>query len=297
MKSVTCRLPILTLAAAMLLWMGQPTSAQTVDTTTVPSWVGNLPFETVDTSTFIPAGDPIWTDPNTTDSATTNPVHLPRGSVYKLFGSAKNTSDPQNPFNDVISFDTTSTTAVAGAVRLLGDHVQVMMLTNQIELKYLLIGRICGGGSPRIQLAIDGDGDGNFKQTPGGPDQNAFGYLGDSDGFQTGNCAQAVNHWFHEDMTDAAPKWGLDQWAASGKPPVCDAAYLNCRWDEVVRYFQTNWPNHRVLNAVLVDDASGNPFPAGRGCAYFDLVNTGARTYTNHEDATGGGQQPNNCGP
>src|SRR5437764_767573 len=90
----------------------------------------------------------------------------------------------------------------------LGDHVQVKMLTNQIELKYYFAGnKLCGGGSPRIQLGISGEGDGNFKQFTGGPDQNAFGYLGDTDGSQTGQCAAASNRWFHEDMTDNTPKW------------------------------------------------------------------------------------------
>ena len=49
-----------------------------------------------------------------------------------------------------------------------------------------------------------------------------------------------------------------------------------------------------LLNANLVDD-SGSFVPTDRGCAFFDLVNTGARTFTGHEDATGGGTQPNGC--
>jgi hypothetical protein len=226
---------------------------------------------------------------------------MPRGSIYKLFGTAQNGIDPNsngidpnNPYNDVIKFDTQGG-AIAGAIRILGDHVQVKMLTDQIELKYYLLGRTCGGGSPRIQLAIDGDGDGDFKQFPANPltgtlaspDQNAFGYLGDKP--FGGGCVP--NTWVREDMTDAAPKWDLSQWVATGKPPACD---MTCTWQQVVEYFQTNWPNHRVLNAVLVDDSSSF-FPADGGCGYFDLVNTGARTYTNHEDASGNGSAQNNC--
>src|SRR5207302_7724045 len=142
-----------------------------------------------------------------------------------LFGTAKNDVDPQNPFNEVISFDTTDPNAVAGAFRRLGDQVKIDMLTNQVELKYLLVGRTCGGGSPRIQLGISGDGDGNFNQFPGGPDQNAFGYLGDKP--FGGACVPNV--WVHEDMTDSAPKWDLSQWVATGRVPACD---MTCTWAE-----------------------------------------------------------------
>src|SRR6266581_5994221 len=217
------------------------------------------------------------------------------GGLYRQFGTAKNGVDPQNQFTEVMKFDTTDPNAITGAIRILGDHVQVRMLANQIELKYYFTApKKCGGGSPRIQLGISGDGDGNFKQFSGGPDQNAFGYLSDSDGFQTGCATIPNNMWIHEDMTNSAPKWGLDQWVASGKVPVCALGYLNCTWEEVVTYFQSEWPNHRVLNAVLVDD-SGSFVPADRGCAYYDLVNTGARTYTDHQDASGSGTAPNSC--
>ncbi len=262
-------------------------------------WSQNLgsllgPIATLDVTTLVPADDPSLTDPANTESATTNPPYMPRGGLYRLFGTAQNGVDVENPFNEVMKFDTTAG-AIAGAFRILGDHIQVRMLTNQIELKYFFHSpKVCVGGSPRIQLGISGDGDGNFNQFPGGPDQNAFGYLGDTDGFQTGACAAAQDKWYHEDMTNNRPKWDLSQWAMSGKPPVCALGALNCTWAEVATYFQSQWPNHRVLNAVLVDDSSG--FAAtDAGCAYYDLVNTGARTYTNHEDASGSGTAPNAC--
>jgi hypothetical protein len=245
------------------------------------------PLATLDVTTMIPASDPALTDPAVSQSATTDPPFMPRGGLYKLFGAAKNGVDPQNPFNEVISFDTTDPAAIAGAVRILGDHIQVTMLTNQIELKYFFLNRTCGGGSPRIQLGISGDGDGNFNQFPGGPDQNAFGYLGD----KSFGGACVMNVWVHEDMTDSAQKWDLSQWVATGRVPACD---MTCTWTQVVSYFQTFWPNHRVLNAVLVDD-SGSFIAADRGCVAFDLVNTGARTYTNHEDASSSGTAPNSC--
>jgi len=266
------------LSALVNLTLTWPVGAQTLG-----SVLGLL--ATVDLSTQVPVTDPALTDPAASEPATTDPPHLPKGGVYFLFGTAKNDVDPQNAFNEVISFDTTGPTAVAGAFRRLGDQVKIGMLTNQVELKYYLAGRTCGGGSPRIQLGISGDGDGNFKQFAGGPDQNVFGYLGDKP--FGGACL--MDQWVHEDMTNNVPKWDLSQWVP---PAVCNQT---CTWAQMVMYFNTFWPDHRVLNANLVDDASGNPFPAGRGCAYFDLVTTGARILNDHTDTSGGGQQPNSC--
>jgi len=217
-----------------------------------------------------------------------DPPNMPKFGNYKLFGTAKDDRDPRtdvvppNPFNEVISFDTTDPNAIAGAFRKFGDHVKVGMLTDQLELKYFFHGRTCGAGSPRIQLGISGDGDAQFNQFPFGPDQNAFGYLGDKP--FGGGCLP--DQWFFEDMTNNVPKWDLSQFHAP-----CNQT---CMWAEVVAFFNTTFPNHRVLNAVLVDD-SGSFFLAGRGCAYFDLVSTGRLTLTGHEETSGGGQQPNGC--
>ena len=58
----------------------------------------------------------------------------------------------------------------------------------------------------------------------------------------------------------------------------------------------TGNPNHRVLEGFLDDDSSGFA-PGSAGCAYYDLVSVGARTYTNHTDADGGGPgaKTNSC--
>jgi len=245
---------------------------------------------TLDLSTLVPPDDPALSDPAANESATTDPPHLPKGGTYFLFGTAKNDVDPQNQFNEVISFDTTDPNAIAGAFRRLGDNVQVGMLTNQVELKYYLVGRTCGGGSPRIQLGISGDGNGTFNQFAGGPDQNAFGYLGNV--AFGGGCVPG--QWVHEDMTNNAPKWDLSQWTPYGAGAFCGGNAMICTWSQMVTFFNTVFPNHRVLNANLVDDAGGF-FVAGRGCAYFDLVTTGARTLNDHTDTSGGGKQPNSC--
>lgn len=239
-------------------------------------------LSTLDLTTLIPPDDPALTDPAGNESATNSPPQLPKGGTYFLFGTATDDLDPQNPFNQVISFDTTDPLAIAGAFRKLGQHVHIDMLTNQVELKYHFVGRTCGGGSPRVQLGISGDGDPTFNQFPGGPDQNAFGYLGDKP--FGGLCV--AGQWVHEDMTNNVPKWDLTQFGAP--------CAFTCTWAQMVLFLNTVFPNHHVLNANLVDD-SASFFAGGQGCAYFDLFNTGARTLTGRADTGAGGNPPNNC--
>jgi hypothetical protein len=272
----------------VLIALSTLTLAWSVGAQTVGSVLGLL--ATVDLSTQVPPTDPALTDPAASEPATTDPPHLPKGGVYFLFGTAKNDVDPQNPFNEVISFDTRDPAAIAGAFRRLGDQVKIGMLTNQVELKYFLVGRTCGGGSPRVQLGISGDGDGNFNQFPGGPDQNVFGYLGDKP--FGGLCLP--DQWVHEDMTNNVPKWDLSQYTTAGAAVFCGGNAMTCTWQQMVLFLNTVFPNHRVLNANLVDD-SGSFFLDDRGCAFFDLVTTGARTLNDHTDTSGGGKQPNNC--
>src|SRR5436305_7228760 len=70
----------------------------------------------IDPTTLFAADDPVLTDPAANEPATSDPPHFPKGGKFKLFGSAKDDTDPENPFNEVISFDT-RTTDVAGAYR------------------------------------------------------------------------------------------------------------------------------------------------------------------------------------
>jgi hypothetical protein len=289
---MTSRFPLAVLAAAAVsAAFALAAGAQVPGSQTAGNVLG--PLATLDVSTLVPPTDPT-TDPASTQSATTDPPNMPKFGNYQLFGTAKDDRDPRadlpNPFNEVISFDTTDPNAIAGAFRKFGDHVQVGMFTDQLELKYFFVGRTCGGGSPRFQLGISGDGDPQFNQFPGGPDQNAFGYLGDRP--FGGGCL--MNQWVYEDMTNGVPKWDLSQFAASGAAGFCGGNAMICTWAQVVTFFNTVFPNHRVLNAVLVDD-SGGFFAPDRGCGYFDLVSTGRLTLTGHEETSGGGSQPNGC--
>jgi hypothetical protein len=268
---------------AVCLSIGFTLAARAQDLSSV---VGILATFDLVLSGIVPADDPLE-DPATSDVSTTSHIltteehsHLPKGTKYKLFGTAKDDLDPENGFNELISFDTTNPATVAGAFRKLGKHAKIHMFDNQVELRYLFVGRSCGGGSPRIQFGIDGDGDGKFNQFPGGPDQNAFGYIGDKP-FGGG---QKPDIWTYEDMTNAVAKWDLSQFGGSMTTP----------WDTMETFFNTLFPNHRVLNAVLVDDSHGFVI-TNQGCGYFDLVSTGKRTLTDHTDTTHGGTDPNNC--
>src|SRR5438270_8841504 len=218
------RLLITMLVATVALFAAGPSGARQASADVVGTATQVLgPLATLDVTTLIPADDPALTDPAANDSATTDPKHLPRGGNYKLFGTAKNAVDPLNPFNEVISFDTRDpnpSNDVAGAFRKLGNHVQVGMLTDMVELKYYLVGRTCGGGSPRFQLGISLNGDGKF-------DHNAFGYTGDKP--FGGGCLPNV--WTYEDMTDRAAKWDLSQFTSDTPPPACD---MTCTWTQMV---------------------------------------------------------------
>jgi hypothetical protein len=278
----------LAVAAASFALAGGHASAQLATTEETATGVLGM-LATLDVESLIPLDDPVLTDPAANESATSDPPHLPKGSNFKLFGTAKRDVDPENPFNEVISFDTTPPDPIlgpfpiAGAFRKLGNHVKVDMLDNQVELKYFFVGRTCAGDGPRIQLGIDADGDGKF-------DGNAFGHLGDKP--FGGGCA--MNQWVFEDMTNTVQKWDLSQFPGSGAfcPPFFNA--MICSWQDMENFFDTAHPNHQVLNIVLVDDAASFA-PTSQGCAFFDLVSAGARTLTSHSDTGGDGKDPNNC--
>ncbi len=259
----------------------------------VPNPLGLL--ATLDVMTLIPADDPAMTDPGVSESSTYDPPHLSRGGPFRLVGPAKKDVDPENPFNEVISFDTTcgpggtAPTCVVPndprprAVRRFGGQTKIHMLDDQVELKYFFIGRTCAGDGPRIQLAVDTDGNGTSNG-------NAFGHLGDKP--FGGGCA--MNIWVYEDMTNIIQKWDLSKFPGSGAFCVGNNAMI-CSWNEMENFFNTMHPNHQVLNAVLVDDATSFA-PTSRGCAYFDLLSAGSRTLIDHREVSGGdGDQPNNC--
>ena len=217
--------------------------------TDVPDWVGKL---VSGSSVFV------------ADDASTQEELPGLGHKFQLFYAMQDDEDPQNLTNDVISVLTTPAYPAGSgdAVRDLPPGIKMSALTNQLQLKYYFSARSCDGGSPRIQLAIDTDGDGVSNG-------NAFGYVGHA-GFGAG-CLTGV--WDFVDMTDAVPfRWDLTQFGLG---------YHD--WPSAVAAMSTVYPNHRVLTGSLVDDSCS--FAAGScGKAYYDLLTIENRTLENRQD-------------
>ncbi len=186
------------------------------------------------------------------------------GHKFELLVLMRDDKDPQNRTNDVISVLTTTSYPAGIGVALR----KIAALTNQLQLKYLFPARSCGGGSPRIQLAIDTDGNGSSNG-------NAFGYVGHT-GFG-GGCVTGV--WDFVDMTDAVPfRWDLTQFGLG---------YHN--WQSAVAAMTTTFANHQVLSGSLVDDSCSFA-PTSCGQAYYDLLTIENRTLENDQDTVKNGK-------
>lgn len=225
--------------------------------TDVPDWIGLL----LNGPTLLVA-----------DGASTQEELPGLGHKFKLFGVFMDDQDPQNPTNDVVSaFTTTAFPAgTGGAIRNLPPGIKITALDHQINLKYFFPTRTCQNGGPRIQLAIDGDGDGKFNQFAGGPDQNAFGYVGHAP-FGAG-CI--TGEWDIMDMTDNIGRWDLSQLGGG----------MTMTWDLAETFVTTTFPNHKVLSGSLVDDGCAGGGALACGQAYFDLVTIENRTLENDQD-------------
>ena len=224
-------------------------NANLVTTSDAPEWVGQL----LGGHTVLVA-----------DGQSTQEELPGMGHKFQLFGVFADDQDPENVTNDVIS-GVTTTAYPAGAgtvVRNLPPGIKITALTNQLQLKYFFPSRNCGGGSPRIQLAIDRNGDGVF-------DGNAFGYVGHG-GFGTG-CV--TGEWDFVDMTDNVPfRWDLTQ---------LGLGYHS--WPTAVTALTTTYPNHKVLSGSLVDDSCSFSAPSC-GQAYYDLLTIENRSLENRQD-------------
>jgi hypothetical protein len=190
------------------------------------------------------------------------------GHKFELYFVMQDDKDPGNQTNDVISVLTTTAypAGIGVALRKLEPGIKITALTNQLQLKYYFLTRSCGGGSPRIQLAIDTDGDGNANG-------NAFGYIGHT-GFG-GGCLTGV--WDFIDMTDSVPaRWDLTQFGLG---------YHS--WQTAVSAVTAAFPNHRVLTGSLVDDSCSFA-PTSCGKAYYDLLTIENRTLENDQDTVHG---------
>jgi hypothetical protein len=219
---------------------------------------------------------------------------------FLLNGSAQHALDPENPSNDVIRINTTSPpecspaggyqNCVTGSVsRKINTKIQ--QLDNMLEFKSYFQNRSCGVGSPRIQLAIDLNGDGVA-------DGNAFGHVAPP------YNACLPNRWQYDDVTDELPRWDVSQLVASGfpafnvictlpifatNPAVCpfvqNSSYIP--WAVFEAVLTALFPLHRVCTAALVDDSGWSP-PAA-GVAYYDVISMGRKTWYSFNDTAGRG--------
>jgi hypothetical protein len=196
---------------------------------------------------------------------------------FLLGGTAQHAQDPENPANDVIRVSTLTSPFFGTVSRTL--NVKIMALDNQVEWKsYFVAPKTCVGGSPRMQLAIDLNGDGTS-------DGNAFGNFGPGP-FGTG-CVS--NIWDYQDLTDLAPRWDVTQLTGLGEIPTPLPGNVNpflVPWD-LLETLVSAFPNHLVCTGQLTDDTFG--IPGMSGIAYYDLISIGNETWNDHDDTAGRG--------
>jgi hypothetical protein len=219
--------------------------------TDYPDWVGNL----LGGNTILVA-----------DPASTQEELPGLGHKFQLFHATVDDVDPQNSTNDVISVETTPDYPAGSglAVRNLPPGIKIAALDHQLNVRYYFPApRSCYGGSPRFQLAIDSDGDGDF-------DGNAFGYVGHT--AFGGGCI--TGEWDNVDMTDNVGRWDLSQLGGG----------MAMTWDQAQAFVTTTYPNHQVLTGSLADDACSFGAPLACGRAYYDLVTIENRSIENRQD-------------
>lgn len=226
---------------------------------------------------------------------------VPAGeSGFLLGGTAQNALDPENPANQVIKIDTTpppECSALGGYMNCPAGtvsrrlNVKITALDNMLEFKSYFKNRSCGGGSPRIQLSIDLNGDGVA-------DGNAFGYTAPP----FAGCLP--DRWQYDDVTDELPRWDLSQLVAGGFPSAADicanplfatnaavcpfmsnSGYIP--WNVFETVLATLFPLHKVCSGALVDDSGW--MPAAAGVAYYDIISMGRATWEAWDDSVGRG--------
>ncbi len=185
------------------------------------------------------------------------------GCTFTLEGAMQDDQDPTNPSNDVVSVNT-SGGAIGSATVDVPDGIKATDLDNQVNLMYFFVDRTCAGGSPRIQLSIDADGDGDH-------DGNAFGYVGNQ--AFGGGCP--AGSWQFNDLTDDVPRWDLSQLGGS----------MTLTWDQMETFLAAQFPNYQVRSATLADD-SGGFAPTAAGRAFYDNVTVGNCVLNDSSDTT-----------
>jgi hypothetical protein len=200
-----------------------------------------------------------------------------RDRGWLLGGTAELARDPENPANHVIRIST-----VDGAFGSVSRRVntKIHRLDNMLEFKaWFEVGKTCFGGAPRLQLAIDLDGDGTAEG-------NAFGYFGA--GATTTGCPPET--WLFEDLTGGGdnmlglgpvpstgrltpneePEWDLTQFRCPvgttppGTPtdPCFNTPAFVVNWS-LAETLVSAFPNHVVCTVALGDETFGAPGLSG----------------------------------
>ncbi len=201
------------------------------------------------------------------------------GQKFQLFFPMIEDNDPNNITNDVIS-NVTTATDVGVAFRNFPPGIKIAALDGQINLKYYFQGtRTCGGGSPRISLLVDADGDGRFDQTAG--DFVAQGHVN-----PPSFIFCVPNQWHIEDLTDQLPRWETTPLVAM-VPMSCGpiGGAGTCTWNQLETSVTTTFPNHKILGGFLVDGDACSFFAGACGKAFYDLLTLENRTLENRQDA------------
>jgi hypothetical protein len=241
---------------------------------------------------------------------------------FLLGGTATLAQDPDNSANDVIKIRTDIAPFFGSVSRKA--NVKIDKLDNMLEFKAWLAAvaadplgtprqKTCFGGTPRIQLAIDVNGDGR-------PDGNAFGYYGDPETLFT---ACPNDNWMYEDFTGAGDvaitpatcfsclpstnrqwpneeiEWDLHEfdddiasWVIDPLDPVIPpqplAPLATATWSQVEDFIKA-FKYHKVCSVALVDDArppDADPlfFEVAQGTAYYDVISLGHATWADPTD-------------
>jgi hypothetical protein len=201
------------------------------------------------------------------------------GHKFELIGSAVDAQDPDNPTNDVISTvlgaAPTFDPPFGGAIRRLPPGIKIAAFDDQLNLKYRFTApRTCVGGSPRLSLFVDANGDGRFDQmgvVPGGVDFVAQGHVNPP---LFAGCPMGV--WRIEDMADLLKRWETTPATALALPCGPVGGPTTCSWDELEMRVSGMWPNHQVFAGGLIDDTFGAP--GQDGVAHYDLITIENRT-------------------
>lgn len=202
------------------------------------------------------------------------------GHKFELLGVMVRDTDPENSAgnsgasgggvggNEGISATMTAT-SIALALRNTPSGVKIGAFTNQLGFKYFFVGRSCGGGSPRLSLLVDTNGDGQFVQ---GTDFAAHGHVNAP---TFAGCPP--NMWKYEDLTDKLKRWEVTPATAVTPPCGPIGGVTTCTWDELKTRITAQYPNHKILAGFLVED-SCSFFALACGKAHYDLLTIENRT-------------------